>query len=313
MKISKLSLVFCFFAFVMLVSCGEKRLIIDDTDYLVYKNDSKVQEDLIVKYCPELLIEDAGKEFNQAGSPALKNGIHFVDTEDSAFYCDKRIFQTEKGKYTNLIYRVHFTRTPGFKLTKGKNVGLIFVVTLDENQNPLLVTSVHTCGCYLGFSPTSFLDKSFYPENFNFSKNHVYGEYLPVLLDYKGKPASDFKIRFVKKSETHRVKDILLVDANKEDEFKSKKIAVKDMHKLDEISFFHESGCKKGYVKGSRKIYETLLMGWWAFDMRVGQDKKLGRNRNDGRPFYTSLKPWAREESDMRDFGSFLNYWGWNF
>ncbi len=51
-------------------------------------------------------------------------------------------------------------------------------------------------------------------------------------------------------------------------------------------------------------------MSWWAFDWRVGEDKKLGMDKSDGILFYTSLKPWAREQSDIRDFPSFLKFWG---
>ena len=53
-------------------------------------------------------------------------------------------------------------------------------------------------------------------------------------------------------------------------------------------------------------------MSWWVFDWRVGEDKKFGKDKNDGILFYTSLKPWDREKSDMRDFVTFLKYWKWN-
>ena len=49
-----------------------------------------------------------------------------------------------------------------------------------------------------------------------------------------------------------------------------------------------------------------------AFDWRVGEDKKLGKNRDDAILFYTSLAPWKKDASDMRDFGTFLKLWGWN-
>ena len=54
-------------------------------------------------------------------------------------------------------------------------------------------------------------------------------------------------------------------------------------------------------------------MSWWAFDWRIGEDKKFGKDENDGILFYTSLKPWSRKKSDMRNFISFLKYWGWKF
>lgn len=52
-------------------------------------------------------------------------------------------------------------------------------------------------------------------------------------------------------------------------------------------------------------------MSWWALDWRVGEDKKFGRHTSDGPVFYTSLRPWDRKRSDMRDFAGFLAYWGW--
>jgi hypothetical protein len=76
-------------------------------------------------------------------------------------------------------------------------------------------------------------------------------------------------------------------------------------------SFFEESGPRHGYVKGSAKPMEKLLMSWWALDLRVGEDKKLGDSADEGPVFYTSLKPWDRTASDMRIFAQFLSYWGW--
>ena len=53
-------------------------------------------------------------------------------------------------------------------------------------------------------------------------------------------------------------------------------------------------------------------MSWWTFDWRVGEDKKLGKNKNDSILFYTSLAPWYKDSSDMRDFNTFLKVWGWD-
>ena len=80
---------------------------------------------------------------------------------------------------------------------------------------------------------------------------------------------------------------------------------------MGSTSFYQDSGYSNGYVKNSTKPWEALLTSWWVLDWRVGKDKKLGRNHEDGPIFYTSLKPWARKESDMRVFLTFLNYWGW--
>lgn len=77
------------------------------------------------------------------------------------------------------------------------------------------------------------------------------------------------------------------------------------------FSFFETDGSRKDYVHGAGKIWERLLISWWAFDWRVGEDKRLGQDRDDGPIFYTSLKPWARKASDLRDFAGLVDYWGW--
>ena len=76
-------------------------------------------------------------------------------------------------------------------------------------------------------------------------------------------------------------------------------------------SFYETSGQRIGYVKGSYKLLERLLISWWAFDWKIGEDKKLNADKNEPPIFFTSLKPWARNISDLRDFPEFLTYWGW--
>jgi hypothetical protein len=77
------------------------------------------------------------------------------------------------------------------------------------------------------------------------------------------------------------------------------------------VSFYETSGARAGYVRNSGKIWERLLISWWALDWRVGEDKRFAPGESDGPVFYTSLKPWARQESDLLDFPGFLRYWGW--
>jgi hypothetical protein len=48
-----------------------------------------------------------------------------------------------------------------------------------------------------------------------------------------------------------------------------------------------------------------------SMDFYVGTDKVYEDDGDYGNPFYTSLKPWNREASDMRDFPRFLEFWGW--
>ena len=76
-------------------------------------------------------------------------------------------------------------------------------------------------------------------------------------------------------------------------------------------SFYYDRGPAKGHVKGSAKIWETLLLSLISFDFFVGADKAYADTQEYGNPFYTSLKPWNRKSSDMWNFARFLEFWGW--
>ena len=76
-------------------------------------------------------------------------------------------------------------------------------------------------------------------------------------------------------------------------------------------SFYYDEGVLKGHVKGSVKPWETLFMSLISLDLFVGTDKAYADTAVTGNPFYTSLKPWRREDSNMWDFARFLDYWGW--
>jgi hypothetical protein len=53
-------------------------------------------------------------------------------------------------------------------------------------------------------------------------------------------------------------------------------------------------------------------MSWWTLDWRIGEDKAYEPDDPGSITFYTSVKFWARNKSDMRNFPQFLRYWGWN-
>ncbi|WP_321389236.1 hypothetical protein [uncultured Desulfuromusa sp.] len=228
-------------------------------------------------------------------------------------------FEDKNRKFTNLIYRIHFQETPLPHLTAGKNVGLITIVTLDQDNRPLLVTTVHTCGCYLSIIPTSHLSLQAYPENWPSDKQDIYGELHPAVL--KVNPSFNSKQRVVAwiRSETHRVMDLDLWPENHPlPSSNSVTATLKPMSELTklpfgatEISFFETHGPRKGYVRNSHKPLEKILMSWWSMDWRVGEDKALGPKEQTGTTFYTSLKFWAREKSDLWNFSDFLKYWGW--
>ena len=144
-------------------------------------------------YTPYFLVYEAGDAYNRIGQVMAEPDARgkertFVNVDRPAIYFMERRFTTDKGDYTNLIYRIHFPETPyslvPFNLTAGKNVGLITIVTLDPRDRPVLVTAVHTCGCYMVIIPTSYLPKESLPQNWKGEPLDVYGEKIPARLDY---------------------------------------------------------------------------------------------------------------------------------
>lgn len=278
---------------------------------------------------PVFIVENQVEPNNRIGTPVARlNGAEeeeiLVTPDIPTIYAEKRSFRTAKESYTNLIYRIHFPEIPfslvPFHLGWGKNVGLLVVVTVNREGWPILYTTVQTCGCYLAFIPTSAMPEAAFPDHWNRQRQAVYGETLPGLLDLKAvSPEQAVTLIFLKHA-THRIKDIATANADDLKTYPTVKAVVSPLAALESLplpgggasSFYESAGDRKGYVKGSSKPWELLLMSWWALDWRIGQDKKLGADAADGSLFYTSLKPWAREASDMRDFPAFLRYWGWN-
>ncbi len=289
----------------------------------------KKDKTLLSRYAPVFVIENHKERYNLIGTPGaeitqeMKEKI-YVDPEKATVYVQKRMFKTFTSTYTNLVYRVHFEKIPGglvpFYLGKGKNTGLIVIITLSSRNEPILYTTVHTCGCYLAFVPTSFMPASGFPDGWKRARQSVFSENLPGLVDYKGSSPDRNRTVILLRDGSHRVKDIWLSAADSLKKYNTVVAEVQPLASLEKLplknyettSFYETSGPRKGYVKGSHKIRERFLMSWWVFDWRVGEDKKFGKDKNDGILFYTSLKPWDREKSDMRDFVTFLKYWKWN-
>ncbi|WP_372740186.1 hypothetical protein [Neptunomonas sp.] len=291
--------------------------------------------DTISRSMPVIVSERPRHSYNRIGQPEIVSEAQRVtlriNPAKAVVYTEKRLFETTNGQYTNLIYRLHFEKVPfsllPFNLTTGKNVGLLLVVTLNSQQQAVLLTTVHTCGCYLAIQPTNYLPKSAYPDNWNTHQQSVYGAVLPGLLQLSG--ADDEKFVIYLQDETHRVNHIDVLPLDKViAQYAVQPLTLRPMSDLDKLprsagsesggsesarfeSMFETSGADTGYVRGVSKPFEFLLVSWWALDSRVGVDKRYGMPGDDGPSFYTSLKPWARQASDMRDFPGFLNYWGW--
>ncbi|MDY0190241.1 MAG: hypothetical protein RBR22_05860 [Desulfuromonas sp.] len=284
---------------------------------------SSATDTVLAQFAPNFIVDNADEDYNRIGTAALRirdDDLQvYVDPNQATIYAAEQQFCANNQTFTNLIYRVHFSKTPYSHLTAGKNVGLIIIVTLNQAQQPLLVTTVHSCGCYLAFIPTSNLDTAAYPPNWPVDKQEVYGELLPSSIatpDYD--PARD-KLVLRLRSGTHRIRDIQLrAAAQLQQQTKSVSATIKPMAALrnleyagQQLSFFETEGSRKGYVRHSQKPFERLFMSWWAMDWRVGEDKDLGPSEQTGVVFYTSLKFWDWEESNLWNFDNFLNYWGW--
>jgi len=286
-------------------------------------------DDLLSRHAPVFIIENPASSYNRIGTPAASLAATekervFVDSGKPTIYTRMQRSDTETDSYTHLYCRVHFEKVPvkivPFHIGAGNNVGLIVVVSLNGEGVPILYTTVHTCGCYLAFIPTTGLSREAYPENWIKTRRSVYSESLPGLLDFgNGRPDRPNTLVLIRDG-SHRVKDIWLADRELLGQYRLVEAELKEVDTLESLplkggegitSFFESTGSRKGYVKASYKLFERLFMSWWALDWRVGEDKKLGRDKSDGPVFYTSLKPWNRESSDMRDFSSFLKFWGW--
>jgi len=286
------------------------------------------QETQFLQHAPVFLVYNYPADYNRIGRPSAGYDDQgqeqiYVDSHYPVVYFQKQSFATPKGHYTNLVYRVHFPETPfrliPFYLTYGKNVGLMVVITLDSRQKPVLVTTVHTCGCYLSIVPTTFLPRESLPLNWQQTPLEVYGEKLPWQLDY-AKPENP-KLLVHLRPGVHRVIDLKIIDERELQDpsrFTLINALLAPVRELEKIplgdgftSFYYQAGPLKGHVKGSVKLFESLLMSLPSLDFFVGTDKAYADQKETGNPFYTSLKPWNRSASNMWNFAEFLAFWGW--
>lgn len=274
---------------------------------------------------PAFYVQSGEKQYNKIGTPGVteKDGIPLVEVNSASptIYFEKNTFITARNTYTNNIFRIHFSEVPfgwcNVNITAGKNPGLLIIYTFDPADKLVLITTVHTCGCYLAFFPTEHLAKELYPPNWPQKTQSVYGYTLPSIISSQLLTAKQ-PYYFTLESGTHRISDISHVAKFAQSQILAPTMAVEPMEKLYQlpykdgtISFFESSGRRAGYVKNNSKILERFLISWWAFDWHVGEDKAYGKNDSSSTPFYTSLKFWQRTNSDMKDFPQFLNYWGW--
>lgn len=280
------------------------------------------QTDLFNCHSPIFVIEGADKSYNRIGKPSLTGNakgecVAYVDPVEPVAYVQRRAFATKRGTYTNLIYRVHFEKVPFFHIDAGKNVGILVVITLNRACQPVLITTVHTDGRHVAFVPTSYLPECHYPKHWCVEGQTVWGENLPGLLEICC--GENYHPVIYLRDGSHRVSDIRW---QSEEEVAGQycKMYV-DLAPMDNLkclpmgecstSFYYPGKWYQGHVKDSHKPIAFLLMSWWTLDSLVGVDKEYGPYKETGTHFYTSLKFWDREKSDMWNYASFLRFWGW--
>ena len=286
-----------------------------------------VPPSLAALHAPVFWVRNAEKSFNRIGTPQVVTGsdeepLVLVDAKQPTIFFEAQEFTTARGSYTNLIYRIHFEEVPlsltSPNLTGGRNPGLLFIYTLDESGRLLLVTTVHSCGCYLAFLPTSAIPEDFLPTNWSTEPQMVYGYSLPSMLHLSdGK--ENYRISFTLEDETHRISAVTIADdiilATGTGPVSMQLRPMLDLFSLPyqdkTLSFFETEGARKGYVRNNTKILERIFISWWAFDLHVGEDKAYSVHDTSDTVFYTSLKFWARNASDLKNFREFLQYWGW--
>lgn len=266
------------------------------------------------------------RSYNRVGTVEAVDGkggaaVVRVNGNNPVVYNTTAVFRTEKEQYRNAIYRVHFEKTPfsllPFYLTAGKHPGLIVVLTHDREGRVVLVTTVHTCGCYVASVPTGWLRAEALPADWPDEVIKVYGEELPARLP---KVTAGQAIDIVIRPDTHRVMGITVVEQN---DLVSRHLSAAPVRSLESlrhlethegktISFYYRAWPLTGHVRGAVKWWEMLMLSVPSLDLFVGMDKDFGSTEQTGNPFYTSLQPWYRSASDMNDFAGFLHYHGWN-
>jgi hypothetical protein len=278
----------------------------------------------LLDYAPLFVLQTRQEKYNLIGRPSARfaeDGKEeiYVNAARPAVYAEEQQFEAERGRYTNLIYRVHFERTPFPHLTAGRNVGLFCIITLNEREEPVLVVTVHTCGCYLAVCPTTYLPEAALPVKWHTGLQEVHGEVLPAMLRYPDRFDPGYRPVIAVRDDVHRIMDVRVESLDEVPwrydvvPMELLPIAALDALPLGDgvTSFFETEGKRKGFVKGAYKPLERVLMSWAALDLRVGEDKRLADSEEMNTVFYTVLKPWDQEKADLSRFADCLRYFGW--
>lgn len=266
---------------------------------------------LLARFAPAFVVEEGTAEWNRIGTPALhrRAGVEWacVDPARPALYAERRAEEVGGRELWQLVYRVHFDQlafTAREVFSLHRNAGLLVLVTVDRaGEVPLLVTTVHTCGCWLGVVPTEALDAAALPAGWPAGRQEVAGESLPARLAV---PAEGERIVVHLSTRSHRVRDLALGPGGSREHVPLPLRRMDELHRLpiagtagETASFFHEAGYLRGYVRGAWAPLEGLTLGLLTLDPRLGMDRDFGDPDVTGARFFTALVPWKREASRL--------------
>lgn len=124
---------------------------------------------LAERYAPEFRIRTLTSS-DRIGTPALpsREGLSIVDLDRPAIYYRLSHTWFNNQWRPQIIYSVWFPERPAqgmFDILAGHLDALIWRVTLDGEGHPLIADSIHGCGCYHMFFPTSSLQRIVAPED----------------------------------------------------------------------------------------------------------------------------------------------------
>jgi len=274
------------------------------------------EADLLRAYAP-IFVTREGRRENQIGSPAVRleraREQVTVDTDKPAIFSEVRRDEINRVPVLQLVYRLHFTNQPVPFYEMHRNPGVMAIVTLRaSNREPILFTTVHTCGCFLALLPTDQFPRAALPANWPESKKRVSGKTLPAIVTQPVPGRSRLVVRLADR--THRVDDIAtLSELPAGHRIAAPLRSTTALHELPvegspskRTSFFYTSGPLKGYVRGAWSPFEGLSAGLILVDPRLGSDKDFGDPAVTGKKFYTSLLPWKRNVSRLDRFDGLM-------
>lgn len=310
----------------LLLGCAHHYPLPQEEQQWVYRVEKPIESGA-GPWAPAFVVYGHAEAYNRIGKPTITitdddHELVSIDPDHPSLFYMQRTFTTAKAAYTNEIYRVHFPKVPfslsPFNLTAGKNVGVLVIITLDQRQHPVLITSVGTCGCYKAFVPTNYLPDESLPLDWSGQRQTVYGENLPRKVSFENIDAPNIVVHL--RPQVHRIMDLEVLDDTQLSGGRFRPVPMRSypMEALNHLpanggvrSFYYQEGVLKGHVKGSIKLFESLFMSIISLDFYVGMDKAYADPAQTDNPFYTSLKPWRRSDSNMWNFARFLEYWGW--